>query len=156
MAKTTIIFGILLIALGVVGYMGGGSAPASDAPEPAAEASDDSKTDSEAGENKKSVTALIPAFVGAILLLCGVVALKESARKHAMHLASVVGLLGLLAGAGRGSMGIGKFLSGDASLNQRSFLFVWIMAILCGIFLVLCIRSFIEAKKRRLAAEAAN
>ena len=101
------------------------------------------------------MTALIPAFFGGLLALCGVIAFKESARKHAMHAAAMVGLLGMVAGAGRGAMGIGKFMSGDPSLNQRSFLFVWIMAILCGVFLYLCVQSFIAARKRREATEAA-
>lgn len=150
MANTTIVFGIVLIGLGIVGYTGAGDTPQ----EPAAEAqAADPNAEPEA--SKKSVTALIPAFVGGLLALCGVLALNEKLRMHAMHGAAVVGLLGCLAGAGRGAMGIGKFLSGDPSLNQRSFLFVWLMAIICGVFVFLCVQSFIAAKKRRLAEEAA-
>ena len=155
MAKTTVVFGLLLIGIGIVGYTGAGSASPDAASEVESAAGGDAAVaDESADPGKKSVTALIPAFVGSVLLLCGVVAFNESAKKHAMHAASVVGLLGLLAGAGRGAMGIGKFMSRDPSLNQRSFLFVWLMAILCGIFLFLCVQSFIAAKKRRLAAEA--
>ncbi|MEM9658897.1 MAG: hypothetical protein AAF961_11100, partial [Planctomycetota bacterium] len=98
---------------------------------------------------KKSVTALIPTFFGAVLVLCGVVALNESLLKHAMHAAAAVGLLGTLAGAGRGAMGLGKFFAGDPSLNQRSFLFVWLMALICGVFVGLCVRSFIAARRKR-------
>ena len=152
MAKTTIIFGVLLIALGVVGYMGG--SPAAETTE--STTAETTETAAEEPEKKQSITALIPAFVGGVLALCGIVAMNESMRKHAMHGAAVVGLLGLIAGAGRGAMGLGKFFSGDPSLNQRSFLFVWLMALLCGIFLYLCVQSFIAAKKRRQAAEAAQ
>ena len=133
MAKTTILFGILLIALGVVGYTG--SAPADDP------------------EGARAVTALIPAFVGGLLALCGLIALKESAMKHAMHAAAMVGLLGFLAGAGRGGMGVGKYLNDDPSLNQRSFLFVWLMAALCGIFVFLCVQSFRAVRRAREAAQ---
>lgn len=157
MAKTTIVFGILLIALGIVGYMGGGSAAApkdgqakdASADQPAADqpAADQPAADQPAP--KKSITALIPAFVGVILALCGVLALKESMLKHAMHGAVLVGLLGAIAGAGRGVMGLGKFFSGDPSLNQRSFLFVWLMAVICGVFVFLCVQSFIAARKRK-------
>ncbi|MEL6898585.1 MAG: hypothetical protein AAFP90_21010, partial [Planctomycetota bacterium] len=98
---------------------------------------------------KKSLTALIPAGVGLLMGLFGMMALKESMLKHAMHGAATVGLLGALMGIGRGAMGVGKFFSGDPSLNQRSFAFVWIMAILCIVFVVLCVRSFVAARKQR-------
>ena len=149
MAKVTILFGLLLIALGLVGYFG--YAPSDEGADAAAvveavegavqgEAAED-------GSGGAAVTALIPAFVGGVLLLLGLIALSEGARKHAMHGAAMIGLLGFLAGAGRGSMGISKFLNDDPSLNQRSFLFVWLMALLCGVFLILCIRSFRAARK---------
>ena len=105
---------------------------------------------------KKSVTALIPAFFGGGLLICGLLAMKESLLKHAMHGAAMIGLLGALAGAGRGAMGLGKFFSGDPSLNQRSFAFVWLMAIICAVFVALCVRSFIAARKAREAATAGS
>ncbi len=148
MAKVTIIFGILLIGLGVIGYSGGG--PASAPSDPATESAEESSSE----KPKKSITALIPAFFGGALVLCGLLALKESLLKHAMHGAAVVGLLGAIAGAGRGAMGLGKFFSGDPSLNQRSFLFVWLMALICGTFVFLCVRSFIAARKRRELEQA--
>jgi hypothetical protein len=48
-------------------------------------------------------TALIPGAFGVLLVLCGVLALRESLRKHAMHVASAVALLGTV---GRGSFPI--------------------------------------------------
>ena len=57
---------------------------------------------------------------------------------------------------GRGAMGLGKFFSGDPDLNRRSFLFVWLMAIICGVFVALCVRSFIATRKRREAEAAAQ
>ena len=156
MAKVAILFGALLIGLGVLGYSGGGSTPASDANTPSEESSETSSADSAAPvAKKKSPTALIPAGFGVGLLICGVLALKESLLKHAMHGGAMIGLLGLIAGAGKGATGLGKFFSGDPSLNQRGFLFTWLMALLCGVFVALCVRSFIAAKKRREAEMAA-
>ena len=153
MAKVTVIFAALLIVLGCVGYFGTTPSPAeSGAAASAEETSGDTAEQSDPA--KRSVTALIPAFVGGILLIFGLLAFNEGMRKHAMHGAAMIGLLGFLAGAGRGAMGIGKFLSGDPSLNQRSFAFVWLMALLCLVFLIMCINSFIQARKRREQAAA--
>ncbi len=69
MASTTVIFGLLLIVLGLAGYFGTGTS---------------------------SFTALIPALFGLLLLMLGILARAESARKHSMHAAAMVGLVGLL------------------------------------------------------------
>lgn len=50
----------------------------------------------------RSFTAFIPAIFGAIMTLFGLIGRKESARKHAMHGAAVIALLGLLGGFGMG------------------------------------------------------
>ena len=79
MAKTTIIFGVLLIGLGIVGYSGGQTetVPAAASSGEAAETS----TVDNAPEKSKSVTALIPAFVGIALAACGLVALLLAIRR---------------------------------------------------------------------------
>jgi hypothetical protein len=146
MAKTTIIFALLLILLGLVGYFG----TSAQTPADAAQEQADSNT-AKSVTPKRSITALIPAFIGVILLISGLVAMNEGLRKHAMHLAVLIGLLGFLAGAGRGTMGLSKMVSGDPSLNYRSMTFVWLMALLCGLFVILCVNSFIQARKRRSA-----
>jgi hypothetical protein len=76
MASYAVAFGALLIGLGAWGYLG-------------------------AEEVHRSVTALIPAFVGLPLLLLGFLAFKEKMRKHAMHAAAAIGLLGFVAAAAR-------------------------------------------------------
>lgn len=159
MAKIAIICGLLLIGIGVVGYIGHEPTKPSADGAAATEGSDSSADSSSEGEakekvGKKSPTALIPAGVGLLLALCGMLALKESMRKHAMHGAATVGLLGAVAGAGKGGMDLGKFFSGDPSLNQRSFLFVWLMALICGVFVFLCVQSFRAARKQREAEQA--
>ncbi len=154
MAKITIVCGLLLIGLGVIGYVGSGGGSSADTAAESSSPSESADTSAEVSPGKKSITALIPAFVGLALAACGVLALKESMLKHAMHAAAMVGLLGTLAGAGRGVMGLGKSFSGDPSLNQRSFLYVWLMAVICGVFVFLCVRSFISVRRQRAAEQA--
>jgi peptidoglycan/LPS O-acetylase OafA/YrhL len=99
------------------------------------------------GTGMTSVTALIPTFVGAPILLLGLLALRESLRMHAMHFAAVLGLLGLLAALGRiGMAGL------SVSAASTSLL---LMVLLCAVFLALCIKSFRDARRRqRDAAES--
>lgn len=151
MPKFAIIFGALLIALGLIAYFG--SEPTS------SKSTDDTSAASanEEGEKKgRSMTAMIPAFFGAPLLILGVVGLGgESMRKHAMHGAAMVGLLGGLAGLGKGGMDLVKLATGQ-EVNGRAMTFVWLMAVLCIAFVVLCVKSFVDARKKREAEEAAN
>jgi peptidoglycan/LPS O-acetylase OafA/YrhL len=92
----------------------------------------------------KSMTALIPTFIGLPILVLGCVALKESLRKHAMHGAVALALLGLLAPIGRiASAGL-KFSAAGVSLI--------LMIVLCGGLLVLGIKSFIDARRRQASA----
>ena len=69
MPSTTRTFGLILIVLGLASYFLTG---------------------------RVSVTALIPAFFGAVFVILALVARSESARKHAMHAAVAFGLLGFL------------------------------------------------------------
>ena len=109
-----------------------------------------------AAKPKRSVTALIPAFTGGLLFIFGVIALNEKWRMHGMHGAVLIGLLGFLAAGGRAATGLGKLMSADAAVNMRSLFFVSMMAILCGVYVVLCVNSFIQARKRRREAEAVS
>lgn len=123
MASVTITFGGLLIALGVGGWVATG---------------------------QESPTALIPAAFGLLLALLGMLARKESLRKHAMHGAAMVGLLGLL-GSARGLMGLPALLSGEAE-RPAAVVSQVLMAVLCALFVWLCVRSFIAVRKAREAA----
>jgi uncharacterized membrane protein len=114
MPKLTVVVGLLLVLQGLGFYFGG---------------------------TTKSPTALIPSAVGVVLLICGVLALRESLRKHLMHVAAAVGTLGLLAALGRiASAGLHLTPAG-ISLS--------LMAVLCGGFVALCVKSFIDARLRR-------
>jgi hypothetical protein len=96
---------------------------------------------------RRSVTALIPAFTGALLMICGVVAMKPSSRMHAMHAAATIGLLGFLFPAGRVVM---KAIRGEAPSGLALFSQLG-MALLCLAFVLLCVRSFIAARRDRIA-----
>lgn len=134
MPVVSVVFGLLLIALGMWGYWGGdlglweplGLAP----PE------------------KLSVTALIPAFIGMVLVGLGLLAFKESLLKHAMHGAAMIGLLGLVAAIGRMVMiGSVKGVGGVSLLT---------MTLLCAVFVALCVNSFIQVRRRRRSASTAS
>ncbi len=151
MAKPTIGFGLILIVLGLFGYMG--SEPTAPAPVDGVEtASDAAETPAPATRSK---TALIPVFFGFPMLICGTLALNEKWLKHAMHGAAMFGLLGALGGLGRGLMVLVKSMGGE-EVNTRAMTFSLIMGAICAVFVFMCVKSFISAKKRRLAAEAAG
>ena len=123
MAKVAIGLGILLILLGVGGYAVSGGA---------------------------SITALIPAFFGRAFLALGFIARKQGRRKHAMHAAAALGLLGFL-GSVRGLVGLVTLLSGGAVDRPAAVVAQSVMALLCAVFVVLCVKSFIDARRGRVA-----
>ncbi len=99
------------------------------------------------GTGRESGTALIPAFVGLPIALLGGVALRPGARKHAMHVASALALLGLVAAAGR------LFSQGNYDFTASAPLSQLIMAVLCGVFFTLCVKSFVDARRCRAQNE---
>ncbi len=130
MPKLTIIYGVALIILGLLGYFGGQAAL------PPGEI--------------VSKTALIPAAFGLVALILGAVALKPGARKHAMHGAAVVSLLAFLAPLSR----VFKAVSaGTFDAFKPSTASMLTMAALSLLFLILCVRSFIAARRARLAPQ---
>lgn len=92
------------------------------------------------------VTALIPAGWGLLLLLGGAIAQgKPSARKHAMHAVAGLALLGLLMSGGRLAM----VLASDKPASTLGTASLAGMAIICGVLLALCVKSFIDARRAR-------
>ncbi len=127
MATPTIIISIILIVDGVIGYLLGQPNP-------------------ETGNVSK--TALIPIFFGLPIFFCGLIARNEKFRKHAMHLAVMIGFLGFI-GAG---MRVPKSI---VALNENpdgsplALISQTVMAIVCLVFVILCVRSFIQARKAK-------
>lgn len=97
----------------------------------------------------RSVTALIPLFLGFPIAVLGFVARKEKMRKHAMHGAVLLALFGLLGSL----MGYKKWLaalSGSAPLPPSGQAQL-ILFVICLVFIVLSVRSFIAARKAQPA-----
>jgi len=120
MSKISMLFGAFLIIVGVAGYYLTGAT---------------------------SVTALIPAFIGIALALLGSFARKENLRKHVMHAAAMVGLIGIL-GTARGIVGLLTELASGEPVRP-AFISMTITFLLCTAFVALCVRSFIQARKQR-------
>ena len=99
-----------------------------------------------------SFTALIPAFFGIPILLLGSVARNDSRRVHAMHAVSVLALLGFVLPTGRLAMLMGR--GGEVSLIGAGSLAL--MALLCGKLLLLCVKSFVHARKARASGSTAD
>jgi hypothetical protein len=121
MGPVTIIFGMVLTFLGLRGWV---------------------------GDETSRPWGATPLFVGVPLLLLGVLALSARLRMHAMHLAAMAGLVGIVLGAW-GLMRGGGAAAGVATSTQA------IMTVLCAAFVGLCVSSFIRARRRRRAAEQA-
>ena len=122
MAIITIVYGSLLVLLGLAGYF---------------------------GSDQTSLTALIPLLFGIPLEGLGLVAYaKPAARKHAMHAAAVIALLGLL-GTAKALLKLPALIQGAPMERPAAVAAQCIMAVLSLIFLALCVRSFMAARKAR-------
>ena len=124
MAKVTLVFAVLFIALGLVGFITTGSS---------------------------HPTALIPAALGLLLGIFGALSLgpNPSRRKLFMHINVTLGLLGFL-GTVMGFIQWFQMLAGATVKNPPATESKAIMAILCLLYVSLCVRSFIAARKARL------
>lgn len=111
-------------------------------------------------EFKKSWTAFIPGILGIILILLTLGADKmPKAQKHFMHVAVLVGLVGFIAVAGK----VGAAVAEMSWLKEEPFMIIHVSSLkpttmllsagLLLIFVILCIVSFIEARKNRIAEE---
>ena len=124
MATTTIGFGVVLIVLGLGGYF---------------------------GSNMVSPTALIPAAFGILLVIFGALARDDKRRKMAMHIAVTVGLLGFL-GTVSGLVELPTLLSGGTVARPAAVISKSIMAALMAVYVAMCVKSFIDARRKRANA----
>ena len=125
MARVTRVFGIILVVLGAVYFFLTGSA---------------------------HPTALIPAAFGFVLFVCGVLANTEDAKRRMlwMHIAVTVGLVGCLFPAIRGGMALARSLA-LTPVQKTAAQEEVVMAVICGVFTAICVRSFIVARVGRTA-----
>ena len=94
-------------------------------------------------EDKQSVTALIPSFIGLGLLIPGYLAYtNENMKMHAMHAAVLVSLMGTLGGA----MGLPDMIAGDFNRPTIARL---LLLIFCGEYMIFSIMSFRAARIKR-------
>lgn len=94
----------------------------------------------------QSPTALIPAALGLLLAVAGGFSLKS--LKHGGHAAATVGLLGFL-GTAKSLVNLPALVSGGIAAVGAAALTKMIMAVLCIVFVALCVKSFIDARKAR-------
>lgn len=125
MAKVTVVFAVLLIALGLAGFIGTGSV---------------------------HYTALIPTWIGLILGLFGALSLSPDAgrRKLFMHVNVTVALLGFLGSVGEIIRGTLHSSATGVAPQAAAVESKYALAILLLVYVVLCVRSFIAARKTRL------
>jgi hypothetical protein len=117
MPSVTRLIGFLLIVLGVVGYVGTGAA---------------------------SLTALIPAIVGAVFLLLALVARNPNARKHAMHVGVALALVLLIGVAPRVAMAVGA-----GEIGRPAVLAQIAMVVILLVYVLLGVKSFVVARRAR-------
>ena len=96
-----------------------------------------------------SITALIPAFFGIVFAGLGFWGKSsESMRKHTMHASLLLALLGL-GGSFSGLIALVSALFGTMPERMAAVVSQSIMAVLCLIFLIAGIKSFIDARKSK-------
>lgn len=121
MASFTIRIGGILIVAGIAGYVLTGAA---------------------------SITALIPAALGVALVVLGLVAVRRpDLRKHVMHVALLVALIGL-AGSISGLVALPGALSAGEGVRPAIALRA-VMAVMLLVYLGVGIKSFVDARRAR-------
>jgi hypothetical protein len=124
MAKVTIIFAVLLIVLGLVSFFGTGSI---------------------------HHTALIPTWFGLALGIGGALAISpsETRRKIFMHINVTIGAIGCIGAFIEAVRGYGAARSAGVDPDMIAFSAKLAMGMILLTYTILCVRSFIEARRAR-------
>lgn len=122
MVKVTLVFAVLLIALGLAGFLGTGSV---------------------------HNTALIPAWIGLALGFCGLFAISpiEARRKLFMHINVTIALLGFIGSTVEAIRGYVHAKSAGLEPDQIALASKVTLAVLLLIYVILCVRSFIAVRR---------
>ena len=130
MAKLTIVFGVVLILVGIAGFVETGS---------------------------HYPTALIPSVIGLILAIAGALAITPNEKRRGlwMHVAATVGVLGFL-GTLKGAYDVIRLSKGVEYPHPIAVVEKGATCLICLIFVAFCIRSFIEARRARVLAGGAR
>lgn len=124
MAKVTLVTALVLIVLGVAVFIAtGSSAP----------------------------TALIPAYFGIVLGILGLLSNTKNSKRRMlfMHIAVTVGLIGVIFPGWRGISDLIAQARGHAIL-AAAMKEELAMAAICLVYVLLCVRSFIAARRTRV------
>lgn len=122
MAKISVIFAVLLIALGLVGYFATGA---------------------------QHATALIPTWFGAALGMSGLLAMSpdEGRRKLFMHVNVTLGLLGFIAVGIESIRGYVHAKNTGIEPDMIALASKLTMTGLLLVYVILCVRSFVAARR---------
>ena len=122
MAKATLVFAVLLVALGLAGYLGTGSL---------------------------HPTALIPTWIGLALGVFGFLAISpdERRRKLFMHINVTIALIGFIGSTVEAIRGYVHATSAGLQPDQIALASKVTLAGLLFIYVILCVRSFIAARR---------
>jgi hypothetical protein len=118
MAKVTLVFAVLLVALGLWGFIGTGSV---------------------------HYTALIPAWIGLALGIFGLLAMSPDAnrRKHFMHINATIGLLGFMGTVAEILRSIAFSKALDMTATVAKLALAWLLFF----YLAFCVISFSMARR---------
>ena len=122
MSSTTIVFGFAYLILGISGFVLTGSV---------------------------HKTALIPCVFGVLFLVFGLLGRKESLRKHVMHIAVLIALLAFI-GTARALSHLPELFNGTAE-KPASIITQSLNAGFSILYIILAVRSFIQARRARLS-----
>ncbi len=123
MPTLALLVGVVLVAIGLGTYLGTGA---------------------------HAPTALIPAALGVLIAAAGAVARNPRLRMHAMHVAVLVALIGVL-GCIPGVLRLPALLGGTAE-RPIAVVAQIVTFVVCLAFVVSAVRSFIEARRSRASA----
>jgi uncharacterized membrane protein len=127
MAKLTSGFGVLLTVVGIMGYLWTKGAH--------------------------------PIGFGILLIVCGVLADSESRRRRMiwMHIAVLIGLAGFLIPGTMAARNIVRAHRVGGGIEWQTMQrFQEVVSVLCLIYVVICIGSFIQARRTRTTGELAE
>ena len=101
-----------------------------------------------------SITALIPAALGVLFIVAALISRAPKVRRHALHAALVIALLGI-AGTAMNVMKVGELLAGTVERPNAVIASTVTFAVLF-VFPAVGIVSFVRARRYRAAPAKTN